>query len=204
MPKKETANGRNGFLQILWFLATIPVLLCTSLRKSATPKLSIFQSQSKINKNLGACAMTTKFLDHRICAFKILLSWHFPTKKRNSVLDDFPLCPHSIPPPLKTAIFIFIVVSPPLKICKSLQNCSIPPLSLSPTSGIIVRGGYREGGYPGYRVPSGTAPKHSTSTDKNPNCLDTYQKALFLFGEGVARYIYIYLCRKTLRKHRCA
>ena len=36
----------------------------------------------------------------------------FPTKK-TSVLDDFPLCPKA--PPLKTANFIFIVVSPSLR-----------------------------------------------------------------------------------------
>ena len=27
---------------------------------------------------IGACAMTTKFLDNKICTFKILLSWRFP------------------------------------------------------------------------------------------------------------------------------
>ena len=30
---------------------------------------------------LGACAMTTKFLDNKICTFKHLLSWRFPQKK---------------------------------------------------------------------------------------------------------------------------
>ena len=34
-------------------------------------------------------------------------------EKKNSVLDDFPLCPQS-PSPLKTVNFIFIVVSPSL------------------------------------------------------------------------------------------
>ena len=52
--------------------------------------------------------MTTKFLDNKIIAFKILLSWRFPRK--NSVLDNFPLCP-LLTPPLKNANFIFIVVS---------------------------------------------------------------------------------------------
>ena len=28
-------------------------------------------------RSLGACAMTTKFLDNKICTFRILLSWHF-------------------------------------------------------------------------------------------------------------------------------
>ena len=55
-----------------------------------------------------ACAMTTKFFDNKICTFKIVLSWRFPTK--NSVLDDFPLCPQG-PSPSKIETFIFIVVS---------------------------------------------------------------------------------------------
>ena len=58
--------------------------------------------------------MTTKFLDYNICTFKFLLSWRFRQKK-NSVLDDFPLCPQCRPPPpLKTANSIYIVVSPSL------------------------------------------------------------------------------------------
>ena len=56
--------------------------------------------------------MTTKFLDNEICDFKILLSWRFPTK--NSVLDDFPLCPQ-IPPLKNRENLIFIVVSPSLR-----------------------------------------------------------------------------------------
>ena len=58
--------------------------------------------------------MTTKFLDNKICTFKILLSWRFPQKKKNSVLDDFPLCPQGLPPS-NSENFIFIVVSPSLK-----------------------------------------------------------------------------------------
>ena len=51
--------------------------------------------------------MTTKFLDNKICAFKILLSWRFPRKKKkNSVLDDFPLCRQG-PPLLKKRKFYF-------------------------------------------------------------------------------------------------
>ena len=42
--------------------------------------------------------MTAKFLDYKICTFKILLSWRFPQKK-TLFLDDFPLCPQG-PPPL--------------------------------------------------------------------------------------------------------
>ena len=56
--------------------------------------------------------MTTKFLDNKICTFIILLLRNFPRKK-NSVLDDFPLCPQGLPPS-KSENFIFIVVSPSL------------------------------------------------------------------------------------------
>ena len=31
---------------------------------------------------VGACAMTTKFLDVQICTFKILLSWRFPRERK--------------------------------------------------------------------------------------------------------------------------
>ena len=47
---------------------------------------------------LGACAMTTKFLDNKICTFKNLLSWRFPRKQ--AFWDDFLLCPQGPPPPL--------------------------------------------------------------------------------------------------------
>ena len=65
--------------------------------------------------SLGACAMTAKFLDNKICTFKILLLWRFPRKQ--AFLDDFPLCPRGPPPPLKSENFIFIVVSPSLIPC---------------------------------------------------------------------------------------
>ena len=50
--------------------------------------------------------MTTKFLDNKICTFKILLSWRFPRK--NSVLDDFPLCPQGLPPHQKAKILFLL------------------------------------------------------------------------------------------------
>ena len=56
--------------------------------------------------------MTTKFLDNKICTFKILLSWRFPRKQ--AFWDNFPPCPQA--PPLKSEIFIFIVVSPALSL----------------------------------------------------------------------------------------
>ena len=40
--------------------------------------------------------MTTKFLDNKICTFKILLSWRFPRKA--TFLDNSPLDPHAQPP----------------------------------------------------------------------------------------------------------
>ena len=57
---------------------------------------------------VGACAMTTKSLDNENLHFKNFIVVTFPTK--NSVLDDFPLCSQGRTP-LKTANFIFIVVS---------------------------------------------------------------------------------------------
>ena len=38
---------------------------------------------------------------------------------KNSVLDDFPLCPQGLPPPSKSENFIFIVVSPSLILSSS-------------------------------------------------------------------------------------
>ena len=64
---------------------------------------------------LGACAMATKFLDNKICTFRILLSWRFPGK--TVLFDNFPLCPQG-PPPSKVQNFIFIVVSPSLGPCE--------------------------------------------------------------------------------------
>ena len=60
---------------------------------------------------LITCTTTTKFLDNKICTFKILLSWRFPRKTAfwTILLSD----PLSLPPS-KSQIFIFIVVSPSL------------------------------------------------------------------------------------------
>ena len=71
-------------------------------------------SSQKLLRNsgfLGACAMTTKFLDNKICTFKILLSWRFPRK--TAFWTIFSLPPRA-PPPSKSENFIFIVVSPSL------------------------------------------------------------------------------------------
>ena len=68
--------------------------------------------QEKTLRILGACAMTTKFLDNKICTIKISFSWLFPRKA--TFLDISPLCPHA-PTPLKSANFIFMVVSQSLK-----------------------------------------------------------------------------------------
>ena len=61
--------------------------------------------------NLGACAMTTEFLDNNMCTFKILLSGRFPRKLRCGSLP-------AMPPPLKNADFIYFVVSLSLRIMK--------------------------------------------------------------------------------------
>ena len=34
--------------------------------------------------SIGACAMTTKFLDNKILKFEIVLSWRFPSKKKTA------------------------------------------------------------------------------------------------------------------------
>ena len=59
--------------------------------------------------------MTTKFLDNKICTFKILLSWRFPRK--TAFLDNSPLYPHARTP-LESANFIIIVVSQSLTFLK--------------------------------------------------------------------------------------
>ena len=51
--------------------------------------------------SLGAYAMTTKFLDNKICTFKILLSWRFP--RQTAFWDDFP---PPRPPPQKWKIYL--------------------------------------------------------------------------------------------------
>ena len=53
---------------------------------------------------LGACATTTKFLDNKLSTFKFLLSWRLPRK--NSVLDDLPLCPLIFNPPEPQMLFL--------------------------------------------------------------------------------------------------
>ena len=51
--------------------------------------------------------MTTKFLDNKICTFKILLSWRFP---RKTAFWTIVLSAPNVPPPLKNENFIFLVV----------------------------------------------------------------------------------------------
>ena len=52
--------------------------------------------------------MTTKFLDNKICKFKILLSWRFPRKTA------------FFGPPLRSENLFFIVVSPSLTLVSHL------------------------------------------------------------------------------------
>ena len=64
-------------------------------------------------ESLGACAMTTKFLDNKIFTFKILLSWRFPRKIAFwRIFLSAPLPT----PPWKTQILFFIVVSLSLRV----------------------------------------------------------------------------------------
>ena len=56
--------------------------------------------------------MTTKFLDNEICKSKIRLSWCFSNKTMFWTISLF--APNALTPPLKTANFIFFVVSPSL------------------------------------------------------------------------------------------
>ena len=51
--------------------------------------------------------MTTNFLDNKICTFKILLSWRFPQRKKNSVFQQFSSLPQA-PPPSKAQILFLL------------------------------------------------------------------------------------------------
>ena len=101
-------------LFVLFGMLAFPLFcaVCTFLRLTAFRALT--------SGNLGACAMTTKLLDNKICTFEFLLSWRFPRKK--AFLDKIPLCPQFPPPPLKSANSIFIVVSPSLRISEILDS----------------------------------------------------------------------------------
>ena len=70
-------------------------------RKVSSPLLCIPQI---LVKTIGACTMTTKFLDNKICTFKILLSWRFPRKTQRfwTIFISAPKC-H----PLKNATLYF-------------------------------------------------------------------------------------------------
>ena len=71
----------------------------------------------------GACAVTTKCLDNKICTFKILLSWRFPRK--TAFWGNSPLDPHAQPP--RKCNFYFMVVSQPL------TNLRVSVIYLHPT-----------------------------------------------------------------------
>ena len=69
--------------------------------------------------------MTTKFLDNKICTFKILLSWRFPRKQ--AFLEDFPLCPQG-PPPQKRKFYFYcrLAVSERTFAVKGVSYLSLP------------------------------------------------------------------------------
>ena len=62
---------------------------------------------------MTTCAMTTKLINNKMCTFKILLSLRSQEKQRFWTIF---LSALNAPPPLKSAHFISIVVSPALKI----------------------------------------------------------------------------------------
>ena len=76
-----------------------------------------------------ACAMTTKFLDNKICTFKILLSLLLspPPKKKTAFWTIF--LSAQFPPRLKHANSIFIVVSPSLNREKGRKTAKTHPES---------------------------------------------------------------------------
>ena len=58
---------------------------------------------------LGACAMTTKILDNKICSFKILLSWRFPRKRGYGRFSS--LSPPKAPPLKKRKFYYYCRVA---------------------------------------------------------------------------------------------
>ena len=76
--------------------------LDTERSSTESPKVL---GNGKSARSLGAGAMTTKFLDNKICTFKILLSWRFPRK--NSVLGRFSSLPPR-PSPSKAKILFLL------------------------------------------------------------------------------------------------
>ena len=76
-----------------------------------TDSRKIFFGQRLFNFNenfcfaqIGACAMTTKFLDNKNFTFKILLPWRFPWKIVFwTQFSSLPPCP---PPPQKKSLFL--------------------------------------------------------------------------------------------------
>ena len=70
---------------------------------------------------LGACAMTTKFLNNKISTFKFLFSWRFLLK--TAFLDDSPLCPHPTPPPQRKFYFYCRLTVSEIPWCTWLMDC---------------------------------------------------------------------------------
>ena len=59
------------------------------LRKSRQKDLvqGLIRKTHVLNNYVGACAMTTTFIENKLCNFNILLLWR---KKKTTFLDDFP------------------------------------------------------------------------------------------------------------------
>ena len=54
------------------------LFLVTKRTRSADALQSLHHCPLSSSSAIGACAMTTKFLDNKCCTFKIVLSWRFP------------------------------------------------------------------------------------------------------------------------------
>ena len=91
--------------------------------------------------------MTTKFLDNKICTFRILLSWRFPTKKKQRFWTILPSAPKPPPPLKKRKLYFCCCLTVSEKEPFSLENfilglkCSFPLENLNPK--LVFLCGYR-------------------------------------------------------------
>ena len=106
----KARNKKKRTASTLTFSKNSCELLTASLWHESGTQWKLFR--------IGACVMTTKLLDNKISTFKIWLSLRFP---RRTAFWTISSLPPTAPPPLKTANFIFIVVSPSLT-DKNLSN----------------------------------------------------------------------------------
>ena len=110
--RKEIQNSKKKDRMIGVYILLVSFAMLLSPKQQTIPKTNLWELF------LGACAMTTTFLDNTICTFKILLSLRFPTK--TSIFLTIFLSAPNPPPPSKAKILFFLVVSPSLNY--SLSN----------------------------------------------------------------------------------